>query len=55
MTSVFIVSGFGLPMVLNHAKIITDHAMIMSLIGGVLIYITILGYIYFFAEPREEY
>ncbi len=55
MTSVFVVSGFGMPMVLNHAKIITDHAMIMSLIGGMLIYLTILGYLYFFSESREEF
>jgi hypothetical protein len=54
MTSVFIVSGFGLPLVLNHARIITDHAMIMSLVGGVLIYLTILGYLYFFTEPRDD-
>lgn len=55
MTSCFIVSGFGLPFVLNHAKIITDHAMIMSLAGGVLIYVTILGYIYFFSERQQDY
>jgi hypothetical protein len=54
MTSCFIVSGFGLPFVLNHASIITDHAMYLSLVGGGLIYITILGYMYFFTERVDD-
>lgn len=53
-TSCLIVSGLGLPCVLNHAGIITDHSMYLSLIGGSLIYITILGYMYFFLENSED-
>lgn len=53
-TSCFIVSGFGLPFVLNHASIITDHAMYLSLVGGSLIYITFLGYMHFFSEKVDN-
>ena len=45
--------GFGLPLVLNHANIITDHSMILSLVGGLLIYLTILGYTKAFSEDRD--
>jgi Vacuolar protein sorting 55 len=44
ITSIFIVSGFGLPIVLNRANIITDHATVLSLSGGILIYATIVAY-----------
>lgn len=49
-TSLFIVSGFGLPVVLNRlaylnndfrAEIITNQATILSLSGGFLIYLTV--------------
>lgn len=40
-------------MVLQHAGVITNHAMIMSLTGGLLIYSTILGYVFFFTTPVE--
>lgn len=49
ITAVLITSGFGLPLVLNHGMIISDHSMILSLVGGLLIYLTILGYIRFFS------
>ncbi|KAI8898172.1 vacuolar protein sorting 55 [Globomyces pollinis-pini] len=55
LTSFFIVSGFGLPLVLHHANILTQHATILSLIGGLLIYTTILGYIHFFTEREQSY
>jgi hypothetical protein len=54
-TSIFITTGFGIPLVLNHAEVITNHAMIMSIIGGLLIYSTILGYMFFFTEQVEDY
>jgi hypothetical protein len=54
-TSIFIVSGFGLPMVLNHSNLITNHAMYLSLSGGFLIYLTICGYISAFGSRQDIY
>ncbi|KAI8923481.1 vacuolar protein sorting 55 [Entophlyctis helioformis] len=52
----FVVSGIGLPVVLNHSAIITDLALILSLCGGILIYTTILGYFHYFVEqPSDPY
>ncbi|KAJ3025378.1 UNVERIFIED_CONTAM: Vacuolar protein sorting-associated protein 55 [Siphonaria sp. JEL0065] len=48
LTSVFVVSGFGLPLSLAHGGLITEMAMYLSLSGGLLIYFTILGYLKFF-------
>ncbi|KAJ1344034.1 hypothetical protein BSLG_001174 [Batrachochytrium salamandrivorans] len=56
VTSFLVVSGIALPIVLNHSAIITDLALILSLCGGILIYITILGYQHFFVDqPYETY
>ena len=41
----FVVSGFGLPIVLYHSEIIEYHALTLSLSGGLLIYSAIIGYI----------
>ncbi|KAJ1985001.1 Vacuolar protein sorting-associated protein 55 [Dimargaris cristalligena] len=54
ITSMFIVSGFGLPLVLAHAEVITHAAMVMSISGGLLVYGSIISYIYMFSE-RDEY
>lgn len=37
----------ALPFVLYHSAIIDYAAMLMSFFGGVLIYLTILGYVHF--------
>ncbi|EGF81918.1 hypothetical protein BATDEDRAFT_86977 [Batrachochytrium dendrobatidis JAM81] len=54
ITSFFVVSGVALPVVLNHSAVISDLALILSLCGGLLIYITILGYQYFFVDQTYE-
>ncbi|KAJ3246022.1 Vacuolar protein sorting-associated protein 55 [Chytriomyces hyalinus] len=53
MTSVLVVSGFGLPLVLAHSELITMTAMYLSLTGGLMIYFTILGYIKFFVTVDD--
>ncbi|KAJ9068732.1 Vacuolar protein sorting-associated protein 55 [Entomophthora muscae] len=53
LTSVFMVSGFGLPVVFSHAKLIETSAAILSTFGGVLIYSSVLLYGYFFAVEEE--
>ncbi|KAJ2001895.1 Vacuolar protein sorting-associated protein 55 [Coemansia thaxteri] len=53
LTSVLIVSGFGLPVVLAHSGIITAAAMAMSVCGGVLVYGTIIVYGAMFQNQRD--
>ncbi|KAK9762550.1 Vacuolar protein sorting-associated protein 55 [Basidiobolus ranarum] len=48
ITAIFIVTGFGLPMVLAHAGVITMPAMLLSISGGILVYGTIITYSYIF-------
>ncbi|KAJ2427254.1 Vacuolar protein sorting-associated protein 55 [Coemansia sp. RSA 2524] len=55
LTSVLVVSGFGLPVVLSHAGIITSMAMFMSISGGVLVYGTIIVYSTLFREQQSDF
>jgi hypothetical protein len=43
----------ALPAVLAHSMIITYSAMVMSIIGGLLIYGTIISFGMFFQEEQE--
>eukprot|EP00842_Homolaphlyctis_polyrhiza_P000722 jgi/Hompol1/1650/HPOL_000824-RA len=54
ITSFMIVSGIALPVVLNHSAVITDVALILSLCGGILIYITMIGYLHYFVEQDHD-
>ncbi|KAI9291793.1 vacuolar protein sorting 55 superfamily protein [Neoconidiobolus thromboides FSU 785] len=53
LTSVFVVSGFGLPLVLSHSNLIEPMAATLSISGGLLIYASILLYAYFFNEEES--
>ncbi|OAD75849.1 hypothetical protein PHYBLDRAFT_158151 [Phycomyces blakesleeanus NRRL 1555(-)] len=53
ITGILIVTGFCLPFVLAHAEVITVPAMIMSIIGGVLVYGTIIAYTHFFSREQD--
>ncbi|KAJ3127882.1 Vacuolar protein sorting-associated protein 55 [Physocladia obscura] len=53
LTSVFVVSGVCLPLVLAHGGLISSAAMYLSLTGGVMIYFTILGYLKFFVTVDD--
>ncbi|TPX39017.1 hypothetical protein SeMB42_g06514 [Synchytrium endobioticum] len=53
-TSLLVISGFSLPIVLNHAEKIIFPAMMLSVFGGILIYSTILGYIAFFIDIGDD-
>ncbi|GAB5587554.1 Vacuolar protein sorting-associated protein 55 [Umbelopsis nana] len=55
ITGIFIVTGFCLPLVLAHAEVITIPAMVMSIIGGILVYGTIIAYTHFFANEGEDF
>ncbi|KAJ2719255.1 Vacuolar protein sorting-associated protein 55 [Coemansia sp. Benny D115] len=53
LTSILVVSGFGLPVVLAHSGIITTAAMTMSVVGGILVYGTIIVYSTLFRSRQE--
>jgi len=53
-TSIFVVSGFGIPVVLTHIGVITTTSAALSVIGGLMVYGTIIGYRFFF-NRRNDY
>jgi len=53
LTGFFCVMGTALPVLLAHCGIIQIPAMIMSVIGGILIYITIISFHQFFQEEQD--
>ena len=52
-TGFMVVMGLALPVMLAHAGIIEVPAMVMSVIGGLLIYGTIISFAMFFQEEQE--
>ncbi|TVY25628.1 Vacuolar protein sorting-associated protein [Lachnellula hyalina] len=52
-TGFLVLMGIALPVVLAHSMLITYTAMVMSIIGGVLIYGTIISFGMFFQEEQE--
>ncbi|KAH8929192.1 vacuolar protein sorting 55 [Atractiella rhizophila] len=55
LTSIFLVSGVALPLVLNHADIIHPAACWMSIGGGIAVYATITTYSHFFSLRFESW
>ncbi|KEY73262.1 hypothetical protein S7711_01383 [Stachybotrys chartarum IBT 7711] len=53
LTGFFVVMGIALPVVLANSGLIQVEAMIMSIIGGLLIYGTIISFGMFFQEDHE--
>ncbi|KAJ5902446.1 Vacuolar protein sorting-associated protein 55, partial [Penicillium taxi] len=53
MTGFLVLTGIALPVVLAHSGAIEIPAMIMSIVGGLLIYITIISFSMFFQEQEE--
>lgn len=53
ITGFFVVMGIALPVVLAHSGLIEIQAMIMSVVGGLLIYGTIISFGLFFQEDQE--
>lgn len=52
-TGFLVMMGLALPVVLANSAIITVSAMIMSVIGGLLIYGTIISFAMFFQEEQD--
>ncbi|EPQ58110.1 vacuolar protein sorting 55 [Gloeophyllum trabeum ATCC 11539] len=55
LTSVIVVTGFALPIVLAHSEVIRPAACVMSIIGGGLVYGTILAYSAAFRQEESEF
>ncbi|KAI6831068.1 hypothetical protein KC367_g9177 [Hortaea werneckii] len=53
MTGFLVVMGIALPIVLAHCDQIRVESMVMSIVGGLLIYGTIISFGMFFAEQEE--
>lgn len=54
LTGLLIVSGIALPLTLFHCNLIQFGSMIMSMIGGLIVYTDIIIFIWFFSEEEEE-
>ncbi|CRK35638.1 Vacuolar protein sorting-associated protein 55 like [Verticillium longisporum] len=52
-TAFLVVMGIALPFVLAHAALIQTGALVMSIVGGLLIYGTIISFGMFFQEEQE--
>ncbi|KAG8954634.1 Vacuolar protein sorting-associated protein 55 [Tulasnella sp. 424] len=55
LTSIIVVTGFALPLVLAHAEVIRHTAALMSIVGGGLVYGTILSYSQVFKQEEDEF
>ncbi|KAG8967945.1 Vacuolar protein sorting-associated protein 55 [Tulasnella sp. 419] len=55
ITSIIVVTGFALPLVLAHAEVIKPTASVMSIVGGGLVYGTILAYSQVFKQDADEF
>ncbi|CZT19087.1 probable Vacuolar protein sorting 55 superfamily [Ramularia collo-cygni] len=53
ITGFLVVMGIALPVVLAHCDLIQTPAMAMSIVGGLLIYGTIISFTMFFREQEE--
>ncbi|GAM82608.1 hypothetical protein ANO11243_005900 [Dothideomycetidae sp. 11243] len=53
ITGFLVVMGVALPIVLAHCGLIEIEAMVMAIIGGLLIYGTIISFTMFFREQEE--
>ena len=54
ITGALIVTGFALPAVLAHAGLVNPYSSILSLCGGLIVYASLLLYLHFFHNKKEE-
>ncbi|CAF9919415.1 MAG: hypothetical protein GOMPHAMPRED_001801 [Gomphillus americanus] len=54
-TGFLVVMGIALPLVFNYSGIISTQATVMSIIGGLLIYGTVVSFTMFFSQTEEEF
>lgn len=54
ISAFLVVTGFYLPILLHNSLILTKTAMVLTIIGGALIYGTVYTFSLYFDEPPEE-
>lgn len=54
LTGLLIVSGISLPVMLYHTDLIGVGSLVMSILGGLMVYGDIVVFIWFFSESEEE-
>ncbi|PAV23253.1 vacuolar sorting 55 [Pyrrhoderma noxium] len=55
ITAMIVVTGFALPLILAHSEVIQPAACVMSIIGGSLVYGTILAYTATFRQESDDF
>ncbi|KAJ3813191.1 vacuolar protein sorting 55 [Lentinula lateritia] len=55
LTSLIVVTGFAFPIILAHSGVINTSACVMSIMGGGLVYGTILAYSQAFKQDESEF
>jgi hypothetical protein len=55
VTAIIVVTGFAFPLILAHADVIKTEACAMSIVGGGLVYGTILAYSAVFKRDASEF
>ena len=55
LTSFFLVGGFAIPLILYHADKITKvYPLVLSIVGGLIVYVTVLIYLHIFHGKTED-
>ncbi|ABN64503.2 predicted protein [Scheffersomyces stipitis CBS 6054] len=54
LSAFLVMTGLYLPVLLEHSHILTKTAMVLTIVGGCLIYGTVYTFSSFFDEPEEE-
>ncbi|KAK6199189.1 vacuolar protein sorting 55 [Scheffersomyces amazonensis] len=54
LTGFLIISGIALPLTFYHTHLIELGSTVMSIIGGLIVYIDITVFIWFFSEEEDE-
>lgn len=54
LTGYFVISGLAIPIVFLHTHLITLEAAVMSMSGGLIVYLTIIIFGTFFHESSDD-
>ncbi|KAK6462427.1 vacuolar protein sorting 55 [Scheffersomyces coipomensis] len=54
LTGFLIVSGVALPLTFYHTNLVEFGSMLMSIVGGLIVYFDITIFIWFFSEEEDE-
>lgn len=54
LTGSALAAGFGLPIILMHTDVIDLGPMFMSMVGGAVVYLSVVAYVYVCHKGQEE-